>query len=48
MEPSLQSATSILPSNGVARSAQSGTGGISYQVMTVAAILMVLVSMWVF
>ncbi|MGB6975623.1 MAG: hypothetical protein WBD67_13150 [Terracidiphilus sp.] len=48
MDPSLQSATSILPSSGAANSAPSGSGSISYQVMTVAAILVVLLSMWVF
>jgi hypothetical protein len=48
MEPSLHSAAPAMAHNGAGLNRSSGAEGISYQVMTVAAILVVLLSMWVF
>lgn len=48
MDPSLQSAAPVMAHNGAGLNRQPVSGGISYQVMTVAAILVVLLSMWVF
>ncbi|HEU5350797.1 MAG TPA: hypothetical protein VFU55_04315 [Terracidiphilus sp.] len=48
MEPSLQSAAPAMAHSGAGLVQPVKAESISYQVMTVAAILLVLLSMWVF
>ena len=48
MEPSLQSAAPAMAHSGASLAQPAKAEGVSYQVMTIAAILLVLLSMWVF